>query len=117
MKSYWKSIGLSWRCCIVSDIVDALQVWYQKDLVPVRKNILEETKAIENRGQANWQWHVRGAEHLISYLSQLMEVGNPIGMRLRKKLEGNPRTAAFETDWVSSPACRCQWKSDQSLAL
>ena len=80
-----------------------LQVWYQRELVPLHMDILEETKGLEGQGKHFWHWHVRGLEHLNHYLSQVMEVGNDLGRKLRKKLEGGPSKASFGGIMVSMP--------------
>ena len=81
-----------------------LQVWYQFDLVPFHKDMLEETEALEGKGGAFWHWHVRGLEHMNHYFSQIMKLGNRLGKKLGKKLDGDPRKASFGGYMVSRPS-------------
>ena len=89
--------------CILPECLHVLQVWYQRELVPLEMDILGDTKALEGKGKQFWQWHVRGLEYLNHYLSQVMEVGNELGRKLRKKMEGGPSKASFGGIMVRMP--------------
>ena len=86
-----------------ADCMAVMQVWYQQDLVPIQTDILGETEEREGMGKQVWHWHVRGLEHLNHYLSQVMKLGNGLGKKLDKKLEGDPRKASFGGIMVRSP--------------
>ena len=91
-------------CC--ADSATVLQVWYQFDLVPVHKDMLEETEELEGKGSYFWHWHVRGLEHMNHYFSQVMKLGNRLGKKLGKKLDGDPRKASFGgymVGWPTAP--------------
>ena len=94
-----------------------LQVWFQQDIVPQQIDILAETKARENQGRDYWHWHVRGVEHLNRYMTQLMEVGNPMGKKLHKKLEGDTSKATFGGYMVSSPCLLAMNEGFRQLAV
>ncbi len=75
--------------------MSVLQVWYQQDLMPFHEDMLAETEAREGKGAQFWHWHVRGLEHLNQYLTKVMKLGNHLGKKLGKKLDGDPRKASF----------------------
>ena len=86
-----------------ADCLDVVQVWFQQDIVALPIDFLKETIIKEGQGKPFWHWNVRGLEFLHHYLNQVMAVGNHLGKKLHKKLEGNPRNFTFGGSMVSSP--------------
>lgn len=79
-----------------------LQVWFQQDIVPLEIDFMKETIVKEGQGKMFWHWNVRALESLNHYLNQVMFVGNRLGKKLRKKLEGDPRKLTFGGVMVGS---------------
>lgn len=78
------------------------QVWFQQDILPVPIDFMTEAIVKEGQGKHFWVWSVRALDFLNHYLSQVMLVGNDVGMKLRKKLDGDPRKRSFGGIMVSS---------------
>lgn len=59
------------------------------------EDIYDETWRVEGTGEPFWHWHVRGVKHMNDYLEEVMHVGNSMGKKLTKKLEGDARKYFF----------------------
>ena len=81
---------------------NVVQVWFQQDIEAIPVDFMSETIIKEGQGKQFWHWTIQNLENLNHHLSRIMTVGNHLGKKLQKKLDGDPRKLSFGGVMVSS---------------